>query len=77
MSRLGFKKRRDKILGRGYEVDRELLRKLAVIYRVEPPEITINHPEINGLFGTRRNSGELRRNEAILVTINFGTTRIL
>ncbi|MEM0451507.1 MAG: bifunctional DNA primase/polymerase [Nitrososphaerota archaeon] len=43
MSRLGFKKRRDKVLGRGYEIDRNLLRKLAVIYRVEPPEGAINH----------------------------------
>jgi len=43
MSRLGFKKRRDKVLGRGYEIDRNLLRKLAVIYRAEPPEGAINH----------------------------------
>ncbi|MEM2189702.1 MAG: hypothetical protein QXG35_10305, partial [Nitrososphaerota archaeon] len=37
MSRLGFKKRRDKTLGRGYEIDRNLLRKLAIIYRIEAP----------------------------------------
>ncbi|MEM1515859.1 MAG: hypothetical protein QXH24_07450, partial [Candidatus Bathyarchaeia archaeon] len=38
MSRLGFKKKRDKTLGRGYEIDLNLLTKLGKIYQVEPPE---------------------------------------